>query len=485
MQGPTRSYWALGLALAGTPWVLGGCAGGSFAPTARDSMLVIGGGSGPVYAKLRGKFREVRGSGQETNPGNAKLIVVDGSGFGPSALAALPILRRALDSGVSVLCLNASEPHKKALLTAKLTALCSHGTSDAFLVTPLGGGNRFHVTNLASKQLRRRRIAHERDPNGVIIGQHHTSTQDLPVNDALVDRYIGQISDRLEVQGRSPATVPTPPTDYPSASWKQYAYTEVWNTGADGSINNQSIGHDITYTFLMYFDSGATLSTHWFQWVAVSVDGTVSPSAPTLNDEDHRGWVVTQNMIQMDPVDDTIGNGLQLAFVQSQPTNVANTLSSSMNFDIGYKGANGNTAWLWQQSLSQTTGSFSDWSATSLPPSSGDINAVTLNYMQTSPFDGDGSNWTDAFYTVFQGKHIHGINSSSANPMEIVGQALWRTQLPFSGVVSLQVDSGTLMTNLRAKNDVFTYHEYYNSDYFGSSMVLDLDLSQIQAPEAP
>ena len=473
------NHWALGCSILGAPLLVGGCAGGSTAPTFRDTMIVIGGGSGPVYTKLRSQFREARGSGQETSFGRAKLVVVNGAALDPASMASLPLLRKALDGGVSVLFLNASEPHKKALLQAKLTALCPRGSSDAFLLTPLGGGSRFHVTNLTSRALGRRSIAHERNPNGVLIGQHRTSTIDLGVTDEVADGFLTQVEKRLAEQSRGPATTPTPPSDYPADQWAQYAYTETWNTGASSAINNQSIGHDITYTFTMYFDSGDSLPSHWFQWVAVSVDGTVNPSAPTQNDEDHRGWVATQTVLSLNPVNSSTGNGLELAFVESQPSSASNSLQSALSFNIGYKGSGGNTAWLWSQSLSQTTGSFSGWQATSAPPTSNQVNAVAMNFMQTSPFNGDGSNWTDAFYTVFQGKHLHSINSSSANTMEILGQALWRTQQVFPGVVAIELDSMTKMTSLEAKNEFFYTHEYYSAEDYSASAIIDLDLSAI------
>jgi hypothetical protein len=464
---------------------LSGCGGGELAPISRNKMLVVGAGaSSPVLTELRKSLGEDRYSGAQ-DPSKYSLVVVEGRSVAPQQLEQSTVVKSALAKGVSVMFLNMTEGHKKALVTGKTLPLHTSGDSAAYMVTPLGGSSRrLHITNLRAARVSKTGVRHEHTPSGLLQGQYTTSFTDLPIAGDHLALYMGEVSKRLGEQGRSTIAPPTPPSDYPSTSWFQVAVTDTWSTGSDPSLDGQSLAHDITYNFYCYYDNGASLSSHDAQWVAMSMEGTATPSSPVHDDEDHRGWQQVRFLADFQPVDTQAGNGLQLALVNAQPTNANGSLSSSMEFNIGYAGSGGNTAWLWQQTLNQSPASFGGWSGTSPPPAQGDINDVALQLMQTSPFNGDGSNWTDGFYTVFVGKHAHGMNGVSTNPLDVVGQALWKTQAPFNGVVQIQCSSVSQMTYIYVNNG-FEYHEHYESYDIGAGpLTVNLDLSQIQAPGA-
>jgi hypothetical protein len=106
--------------------------------------------------------------------------------------------------------------------------------------------------------------------------------------------------------------------------------------------------------------------------------------------------------------------------------------------------------------------------------------------MQTSPFNGDGSNWMDAYYRVFVGRHIHPMSDASTSAMNVIGQVLWKTQAVFSGTVQMSCGHESQMTYLSVNNYFFKNDPHYNSYFIGAApLIVNLDLSQIQAPEAP
>lgn len=454
-----------------------GCGGGGVAPTTRDRILVFRSATGPVIDALRSEFRQDNYVSQD--PGRYELVVIDGNSTSPAEIESSSLVKSALGKGTSVLIVNAKEAHKRATVKSKCVAASVRGDSAAYLITPLGGSNRIHLTNLRPHRVTFAGKSHEHVPSGYLVGQARNGQKDVSIEGDLLNTFMGNLHDRLAEQGRDTSGTPTPPSDYGSQNWFQASVTESWSTGTDGNINNQSVGHNITYTFYGYYDNGATLASHAFQWVAANFNGTVSTSTPTYNDEDHRGWVHTMFNALLSPVDTSTGSGLDLALVNAQPTNNSGSLATSIEFNIGYKGSSGNTAWLWQQSTNQNPANFGGWSGSSPPPYQGNINDVNIQLMQTSPYNGDGSNWTDAFYTVFAGKHMHAYNPVSGQNMNVVGQALWRTQIVSNDTVQIVCESYSKLDYLHVKNE-FEYHEYYNSyDFGGEQLVVDLDLSQI------
>ncbi|MBX7133881.1 MAG: hypothetical protein K1X67_14505 [Fimbriimonadaceae bacterium] len=459
---------------------LSGC--GGTAPTSEPRMLVYRGASGEVFDGIRSQIRAVTSATEPSDLNRFQLVTLDGNLVSSAEIGGLNLIRRAFGSGVSVLLVNASESHKRALLDAKLVPLSAHGTSDAYLVTPLPGGRRFHITNLRPLRLQKRAKSQELDPDGTLTGSHGQSEADIPTSVDRIAGFVEVVKARLGEQGRSVPVTPSPPTDYPKSSWFQVSYTDGWAVNNDPIIDWQNVDYDATYTFYGYFDSGDSLPSKWFQWLAFSVDASVTPSAPTSDQVDDRGYVHTMTEIYAEPDDSAGGNGLQLSLVDAQPTNANNALSSSLQFDIGYKGQNGNTSWLWQQGLTQTMGSFGGWSGSIVPAPGNELNGTQMRFMQTTSFNGDGSNWTDALYRVFVGRHIEPINSSSRNPIELVGQALWRTQVAYSGVVTIDVGESVLMTDIMVKNYFFTYKPNYSNNSYGTSRTFDLDLGQLAAP---
>lgn len=467
-------------AVAATIMILAGC--GGTAPASRTRMLVYRGATGPVYESVRRQFQEVNSASEPSNLEQYQLITIDGNAVSASEIGGLSLIRRGLASGVSVLMVNVNEQHKRALLDAKLVPLSAHGVSDGYLVTPLPGGRRFHITNLQPVRVQKRAKTQELDLDGVISGTHNQSESEISSSPERIAAFTDVVKVRIGEQGRAAPVTPTPPSDYPQSSWFQVSYTDGWAVNNDPIIDWQNVDYDATYTFYGYFDSGDSLPSKWFQWLAFSVDALVSPSAPVSDQVDNRGYVHTMTDIFAVPDDGPDGNGLQLSLVNAQPTNANNSLSSGQQFDIGYRGQNGNTAWLWQQGLSQTTGSFGGWNGSIIPSPSNEINGAQVRYMQTTTFSGDGSNWTDALYKVFSGRHIHPINSSSRNPTELVGQALWRTQLVFSGVVTVNVGETVLMTDISIKNYFFTSKPNYSTNSYGTTRTFDIDLGQLVAP---
>lgn len=452
---------------------VGGCAGGSIAPVAGDKMLVLGGASGELYTKLKSKYREVRTSGQPQDLSGYRLVVADGATITPRDLSRHGAIRRALASGVSIVLLHASELHKQALLRDRLLPFAVRGESDAYLVTSRRP-REYRVRNLRPLALDLRRQEQELDENGVLTGKHERKSAQVPVSSTRVDRFLGLI----EADSTRQVSPPTPPSDYPQASWFTASITDDFS-GSNPDFYNDLFEADVTFTFSAYFDNGASLPSKYFQWVACTVDGTVTPQPPGTDQVDARGFAMTMNQCSMQPNNST-GNGLQLSLVDVQPTNVTNSLSSGMLFDIGYKGSANNTAWTWSQQLSQSVGGFNGWSATSAPSSQ--INGANLQYMQTSPYNGDNSNWGNAYYKVFAGKHIHPMNSNSTQAMGLVGQALWRTQDVFTGSVTIDVATTVTCTLLTVSNYFFYSKPAHQVVQTAQSLSIDLDLGSIQAP---
>lgn len=460
---------------------LWGCGGGT-APASRERMLVYRGASGPVYLGLRDHFQEVRSGTEPSSLDNYSLVMLDGNAVAPSEMASLSVIRHAMTSGISVLLVNATEGHKRALLDAKLVPISARGMSEAYLITPLPGGRRFHVTNLHPMSLKQRLVHQEHDASGYLSGTHDEGVREAPLSDEQVASFVQKVRERVADQGQAVPASPTPPSDYPKSSWFEVSVTDGWALKNDPDIGGQSVDYSGTYTFYGYFDSGDTLRSKWFQWLALAADSSISPSAPVNDQVDNRGFVPTLNEIFAAPVNTFAGNGLQLSLVQAQPTSANNSLSTSLEFNIGYKGQTSNSAWLWQQSLNQSLGSFGGWTTSVLPPPSNDVNAPLIQYMQTTPCNGDASNVLEAYYTVFVGKHIYPMNASSRAPMGLVAQSLWRTQEAFSGVVQIQVGSSAAFLDLAVTNYFFAYRIAYSLVSFGGSHLYDVDLGQLTAP---
>lgn len=463
----------LGVAAA----TLVGCGGGGPAPIAKDRMLVLGSATGPVYEALRSRFKEIRVSSPPSDFRGYRLVVVDGTSSMPGDARSLGFARNALGAGVSVLMVNARQEHKSALLSAKLIPAAPRGPSDGILITPLAGARRYHLANLRPAQVRNRKTENERDPSGVLSGSYAEASKLTESTPDRIAAFLDIVESQTDGANRAAPVAPTPPSDYPTSSWFQVSLTE---TLSPSQVAGQ-FSSTTTFHLYGYFDSGSSFTNRWFQWLAIAADGLVTPSPPVQDQVDNRGPMAVWYALNLNP-DNTNGNGLQLFLVDAQPTSSANSLSSSLEFNIGYRGQSGNTAWLWQQGLSQTTGSFNGWLATAPPPSSNDINAVTLSYMQTSPFDGDLSNWENAYYKVFVGAHIEPINGSSRNPMEIVGQSLWRTQQVFDGVVTMILDTNVHLCELSVTNYFFTWKPHLVAWGWYISNGIDVDLGQLTAP---
>lgn len=463
--------------------VLGGCGGGGPAPIAKPRFLLVRSGDSPVLDELRKTFRQEAYTGSQ-DPSRYRVVVFDGDAHSPQELASHPLMRAALERGVSVMLLDVTEDHKANLTRARITQAHTSDGSAAYLITPLPGGRITHLTNLRrTTRLKTRTIQHVSNPNGIVEGQHRTSEQELPIAGHHLATYMDAVYRRLEFQGRGTVNAPTPPSDYPSHCWFQTSVTDTWASGAVSDMNNQSLSHNVTYNYYVYFDSGASLQSHWFIWCAMTMDGTVSPSAPARNDSDHRGWAHTLFDALIFPNNQGPGNGLQLALVEAQPTSAQNSLASSLEFDIGYRSTQGNTAWNWQQTVSQQSPNFNGWAASAPPPFGGQINAVSLQEMQTSPYDGDGSNWESGFDKGFSATHVKSMNSTSTSQIEVLGQAAWKTFDVFSGIVQINSWSSSLMMYLHVSNH-FLYSNLYRDtlSFQTDGVLVNLDFSQVSAP---
>ncbi|HRF58848.1 MAG TPA: hypothetical protein PLH94_02910 [Fimbriimonadaceae bacterium] len=463
---------ALSVAACSVVVVLGGCAGGSNAPNAGDKMLVLGAASGELYTKLKARYREVRPTGQPSDLSGFRLVVVDGDTISPEDLARHSAIRRALTTGVPLLFLHASEPHKRSLLGAKLLPFSVKGQSDGYLVTTDGPG-RYRVRNLRPLALDIRKRNAELDDHGVLTGSHEQKSARVPVSSERVDQFL----DFIQLDRGRQVAPPTPPSDYPQSSWFTVSVSDDFS-GTNPDFYNDLFEASLTYTFSAYYDSGSTLPSKYFQWVACSVEGTVTPQPPGTDEVDARGFAMTMNECSISP-NNGPGNGLQLSLVEVQPTNESNNLSSELLFDIGYKG-DGNTAWTWTQQQSQSVGGFGGWEASSAP--SNQVNAANLQYMQTSPYNGDGSNWQDAFYKVFVGKHIHPMNTNSTQAMGLVGNALWRTQAVFDGTVTIDIQTAVTCILLTVSNYFVTSRTAHQVVATAQSTSIDLDLGALQIP---
>lgn len=457
-----------------------GCAGGP-APLAKARLLVVGTASSPVYDELLKTHRAERYTGRQ-DPAHYRMVVVDGDAMTPSEVGAEPLIAEALAKGVSVMLLDGTESHKRSLMTSKRTPAHTQGPSAAYLVTPLtGGGRAFHLTDLRPAKVSKRQVAHSYTERGFVQGQHKRWEDELPISGAHLDSFMNLVGQRLA--GRDRATLPTPPSDYPSNSWFQVSVTESWEAMNESCMDGQSLQHQITFTFAVYVDSGDTLPSHWFQWCAMSMEGSVNMlSGLANNGDDTVGYAQTMFNAGTNPVNEGGGNGLELALVQAQPTSATNAYDSNLDFTIGYRGANGDSTWLWQQGLTQSPQSFTNWEATSPPPPTAEINAVQFNAMQTDPYRGDDSNWTDGFHNIFGGKHVDSPNPTSAGSMGVVGQALWKTFDIFDGPIQISYGTSSLMTQLHVKNH-FVYSDLYlDTCSFGGGNVITIDFSQATPP---
>lgn len=459
---------------------LAGCAGGP-APAGKPRLLVHRSVTGPVYTELLKTHRAERYSGRQ-DPAQYRMVVLDGGSMTPHELANEPLVSQALGKGVSVLLVNATEEHKRSLMAAKRTPAHTNGPSAAYLITPIvGPGRIFHLTDLKGSMVRKRQVSHSYTERGFVQGNHRAWEDEQTVDGAHLDAYMKMVDDRLNSGGRT--ALPTPPSDYLSSNWFQVSVTESWEAMNEACMDGQSLQHQVTFTFAVYADSGDTLTSHWFQWCAMSMEGSVNMlSGLANNGSDTVGYAQTMFNAQVLPIDEGDGNGLELALVQAQPTSATDAYNSSIDFTIGYRGDGGSKNWLWQQSLLQSPQSFTNWRATSPPPPTSEINAVSFVAMQTDPYDGDDSNWTDGFHDIFGGKHVDSPNPTSAGSMGVVGQAVWKTFDIFDGPIQIQYGTESLMTQLHVKNH-FVYSDLYlDTCSYGSGSTITIDFSQATPP---
>lgn len=470
---PRAGICALALSLVG-------CAGGP-APVARPRLLILRSATGPVYAEFLKSHRAERYTGRQ-DPAQYRFIVVDGSSMSPNEVGSEPLIAEALSKGVSIMMVNCTEDHKRSLMASKKVPAHTKGPSAAYLVTPVRGpGRMFHLTDLRASKVAKRQVAHSYTERGFVQGQHKRWEDEQTISGAHLQSFMGMVDDRLATQGR--ATLPTPPSDYSSSNWFQVAVTESWEAMNESCMDGQSLQHQITFTFAVYADSGDTLQSHWFQWCAMSMQGSVNMlSGLANNGDDTVGYAQTLFEAGVQPINDGGGNGLELALVQAQPTSATGAYNSSIDFTIGYRGSSGASNWLWQQSLTQSPQSFTNWQATSPPPPTSEINAVAFQAMQTDPYNGDDSNWTDGFHNIFGGKHVDSPNPTSSGSMGVVGQAVWKTFDIFDGPIQIEYGSSSLMTQLHVKNH-FVYSDLYlDTCSFGGGSVVTLDFSQATPP---
>lgn len=467
----------LAIPLAMASLILAGCAGTSPAPT-RPAMLVFRTAAGPVFDDLAKTYKADRYRGTQ-DPSAYALVVLDGNSTPAGEGEATEFVRSALAKRVPVMFVNASENHKRHLMTSRCLPAHTKNASAAYYVSRAATSNRvYEIVDLRPLQVPVRSVSKVLDQNGILTGQAGSSSLSLSIEGSHLANYLGVVRSRL--LSRSRAALPTPPSDYPSDDWFQVTVTENWQAANNGSIDGQTIGHQMSYTFAVYADSGDSLPSKRFQWCVATMDGTVQLSVPPAHDDvDQRGYAHTLFQANLQPVDTSSGNGLELALVQAQPTDADGSYVSTMDYTIGYQGASGPTSWMWQQTLQQLEGGFGGWQATSPPPPASDINDVSFQAMQTSPFDGDGSNWTDGYYRVFAGKHVTDMNAASISPMNVIGQALWKTLDPYNGSVDIQYGSTSTMMKLQADNHFFWWHCYHFVFSFGPATgTVSLDFGQ-------
>lgn len=462
--------------LLGVGACLAGCGGGSGAPV-RPAMLVYRSVSGPVYQELAKTYKVDRFRGTQ-DPARYSLVVLDGTTAHAAESESIELVRTSLAKNVPVLFVNASESHKRALMTSRCLPAHTKSESAAYFVRREPGSSRsFELVDLRQREVPIASSSKILDQNGILKGQYGSSKLQLDISGTHLSNYLSTIRSRLQSSGR--AALPSPPSDYPSSGWFQVTLTENWQADNNGSIDGQSIGHEVSYTFAVYADSGDSLPSKRFQWCVASMEGTVAVSAPVHNDVDQRGYAHTLFQANLQPVDTSSGNGLQLALVQAQPTDADGSYMSSMDFTIGYQGSSGSSNWIWQQTLQQLVGGFGGWQATSPPPLASDVNDASFQAMQTSPFNGDGSNWTDGYYRVFAGKHVTDMNLASTLPIGVIGQALWKTFDPYNGTVDIQYGSTSTMMKLQVDNHFFWWHCYHFVFSFGPSPgTVTLDFGQ-------
>ncbi|MBX7133698.1 MAG: hypothetical protein K1X67_13580 [Fimbriimonadaceae bacterium] len=443
-----------------------GCGGGT-APLTQRKMLVFGIADSPVLSELRKTYREDRYTGSQ-DPARYALVVVDGDSTTPKELGSLPLVSEALGKRVAVMLVDVGENHKAALTGAKLTQAHTGGDSAAYLITPLGGGRVTHLTNLRRLSLKQKRVRQVLGKDGVLQGSHQDSSSDVSIDGPHLAAYMQEIASRLTVQ-RTTITPPAPPNDYPSSHWFQTSITDMW-AKVPPLMHDQAVSHVITYNFYVYLDSGSTLPSRYFQWCAMSMNGYVGLSAPAVNTNSERGFAHTLFAADIAPVNTSGGNGLQLDLYDAQPTQVTNNLTSTMEFNIGYKGGP-NSAWLWQQTLTQPTPGFNGWEATSPPPPSQEINAVRLQATQTNPCNGDASNWLFGI----DGNTVKPMNPVSTVNFEPVGQVVWRTQEVFDGIVQVGCSSRSSLMDLAVPDS------YSLITLFPDGVTINIDFSQASA----
>lgn len=201
-------------------------------------------------------------------------------------------------------------------------------------------------------------------------------------------------------------------------------YTDVARKHDNYTPPEQNLTAFVTYEIQAYLEDSAIGQ---FQWVYVNTTGFLQTNNMAYNDHDHRGWgngavkVSFRTPMQYEVADNGgVFNQEPLAFYQCSPPNTNNSkeVTSSVNFEVGYKTTNFNV------SESQTE-IINDWEVILTS-----VNSWT--YRQSDPFDGDRNTFSKDDMTKYDGKDVrHEIKSwpeLTKTVFNWVTMSVWHTE---------------------------------------------------------
>lgn len=337
-----------------------------------------------------------------------------------------------LDAGVSVLFLDPTDEHKKAL--AKRIGFRSHGAGRGYLAVKANdqdGREYYRIIEAKDNQTSVSLTSQvlEWDASGVKKEtDSQVSLQDVAqahlLSDAQVDLFISSLALAPQEVTANSASTTTPPS---ALVWQNWIYSRVHTVTASGQEydglgpppTNTHIALSLNYQFSAALNN--TPQSGAFQYLGLGLSGIFQNGGMSSSSDTAAGWILTQIAPEFQIPES------EFFWYSSSPSNTNNVTqvttgsSVSVGFDASVDrsgpsvGANGSYTY-----SNSTTKDITDWYIKQLERSK-------WLYAQNTPFDGASNDWSGGFNS-FSGTVQHSyLPTISTSSLQFAVNAVWKT----------------------------------------------------------